>query len=435
MKLSRKLLLAAGTVLVVGALAVVLLKRPWSGASSGASSASSAGKSASSAANAAAAAMLLAPGDVAVAQRTELGLQLALSGGLRAVDSALVKAKVAAEVKSLTVREGDRVRAGQLIGRLDDTEYRLRLRQAQDQVAAAQAQLDTAQRGYDNNRALVGQGFISRNALDTSANSLAGARATLQAARVAAELTQKAVADTEIRAPIAGWVSQRLVQPGERIGVDGRLVEIVDLSRIELEAAVAPEDVLQLRVGQVARVSIAGLPEPVAARVARISPSAATGTRSVMTYLSLASTEGLRQGLFARATVEVQRRTALVVPASAVRDDLAQPYVLAVENGVALARTVVPGARGEVLLNGQREGAVEITSGLAEGAVVLRGTVGALRPGSRVQLPAFTSPTTAPLTTAPPTGSPASSSPASSSPAPASAGGSVNNSVSAVAAR
>ena len=79
---------------------------------------------------------------------------------------------------------------------LDDTEYRLRLRQAQDQVAAAQAQLDTAQRGYDNNRALVGQGFISRNALETSANGLAGAQAALQAARAAAELTQKAVADT-----------------------------------------------------------------------------------------------------------------------------------------------------------------------------------------------------------------------------------------------
>ena len=379
MKLARKLLLGAALLVAAGVLAAVLMKRP--------SSASTKALTAASAASAAAASMLLAPGDVARAEKAELGLQLALSGGLRAVDSALVKAKVAAEVKSLTVREGDRVRAGQLIGRLDDTEYRLRLRQASDQVAAAQAQLDTAQRSYDNNRALVGQGFISRNALDTSANSLAGAQASLQAARAAADLTRKAVADTEIRAPIAGLVSQRLVQPGERIGVDGRLVEIVDLSRIELEAAVAPEDVLQLRVGQPARVTIAGLPEPVAARVARINPSAMTGTRSVLAYLSLDRTEGLRQGLFARATVEVQRRNALVVPASAVREDQAQPYVLAVEDGVAVVRTVVPGARGEVLVAGQRESAVEITRGLQPGAVVLRGTVGALRPGSRVQLP------------------------------------------------
>ena len=378
MRQSRKLLLGLTVLVAAGVLAAVLLKRP--------ASAPTQTQAAATAASAAAS-MLLAPADVARAQNAELGLQLALSGGLRAVDSALVKAKVAAEVKSLGVREGDRVRAGQLIGRLDDTEYRLRLRQAQDQVAAAQAQLDTAQRSYDNNRALVGQGFISRNALDTSANTLAGAQASMQAARAAADLTRKAVADTEIRAPIAGLVSQRLVQPGERIGVDGRLVEIVDLSRIELEAAVAPEDVLRLRVGQAAQVTIAGLPEPVAARVARISPSAMTGTRSVLAFLSLERTEGLRQGLFARATVEVQRRSALVVPASAVRDDQAQPYVLAVENGVAVARTVVLGARGEVQVNGQRESAVEITRGLEAGAVVLRGTVGALRPGSRVALP------------------------------------------------
>ncbi len=380
MRLSRKLLLAVLVLAAAGGLGAVVMKR----ASTSATAAQAAATAASAAGTAA---MLLAPGDVARAQNAELGLQLALSGGLRAVDSALVKAKVAAEVKSLTVREGDRVSAGQLIGRLDDTEYRLRLRQAQDQVAAAQAQLDTAQRSFENNRALVGQGFISRNALDTSANTLAGAQASLQAARAAADLTRKAVADTEIRAPIAGLVAQRLVQPGERVGIDGRLVEIVDLSRIELEAAVAPEDVLQLRVGQTAQVTIAGLPQPVAARVARISPSAMTGTRSVLAYLSLARTEGLRQGLFARAAVEVQRRNALVVPTSAVRDDQAQPYVLAVENGVAVARSVALGARGEVLVNEQRESAVEITRGLEAGAVVLRGTVGALRPGSRVALP------------------------------------------------
>jgi hypothetical protein len=113
-----------------------------------------------------------------------------------------------------------------------------------------------------------------------------------------------------------------------------------------------------------------------------------TGTRSVLAYLALARSEGLRQGLFARATVEMQRRSALVVPASAVRDDQARPYVLAVEGGLAVARPVKLGARGEVQLAGQRENAVEVLEGLAPGAVVLRGTVGALRAGTRVQLPA-----------------------------------------------
>jgi RND family efflux transporter MFP subunit len=352
-------------------------------------------QAAAAAASAPERAMELAAGDVARAERTDLATLLAVSGGLKAVESAVVKAKVAAEVKSLTVREGDRVQAGQLIGRLDATEYQWRLRQAEDQAGAAQAQLDIAQRTLDNNKALVNQGFISRTALDTSISSTAGAQASLQAAKAASELARKAVADSEIRAPISGLVSQRVVQPGERVSVDARLVEIVDLSRIELEAAVAPEDVLALRVGQAATVQIDGLAQAVAARVARINPSAQTGTRSVLAYLSLADTPGLRQGLFARGSVELQRKSALVVPTSALRFDQARPYVLAVENGKAVQRNVTVGQRGEVMLNGQPESAVEITEGLQPGAVVLRGTVGALRSGARLQLPA------APATPAP----------------------------------
>jgi RND family efflux transporter MFP subunit len=330
----------------------------------------------------------LAPGDVARAERAELVRRLDISGSLKAVHSAVVKARIAAVVQTLDVREGDTVTAGQRIGRLDATDAQWRLRQAEEQALAAQAQLDIAQRTLANNRALVEQGFISRNALDTSSASAAGASASLQAARAAAELARKAVLDSEIRAPIAGLVSQRLVQPGERVPLDARLVEIVDLAQVELEAAVPPEEVLALRVGQAARVRIDGLAEPVAARVVRINPSAVAGTRSVMAYLALDPTPGLRQGLFARASIELQRVPALVVPASALRFEQARPYVLAAEDGRAVQHRVTTGAQGEALVDGRLEAAVEITGGLAEGATVLRGTVGALRDGTRLLLPA-----------------------------------------------
>ena len=347
----------------------------------------------------------LAAGDVARVSRSELVSLLVVSGSLRAVDSAVVKARVAAEVKSLTVREGDRVQAGQLLGRLDTTEVGLRLRQAEDQAQAAQAQADIAQRTLDNNKSLVGQGFISKNALDTSASRAAGAQATLQAARAAAELAKKAVRDSEIRAPISGLVSQRLVQPGERVSVDARLLEIVDLSRLELEAAVAPEDVLSLRVGQAAQVQIDGLAATVPARVARINPSAQSGTRSVTAYLRLepdAATAGaLRQGLFARGSVRLQQRQALVVPVSALRLDQALPYVLVVEAGAAQARSVKTGGRGAVLFDGRSESAVEVIDGVTEGAQVLRGTVGNLRPGTQVAVSAAL-PAPAPVSATPP---------------------------------
>ncbi len=327
----------------------------------------------------------LAATDTAVATRAELTTALAISGSLKAVNSAVVKAKVAAEVREISVREGDRVQAGQALGRLDDTEFKWRLRQAEDQAASARAQLDIAQRTLENNRALVNQGFISKNALDTSVSSAAGASASLQAALAAAELARKSVRDTEIRAPLSGLVSQRLVQPGERVPVDGRMLEIVDLSRIELEAAVAPEDVVGITIGQAAQLQIDGLAQPVPAKVVRINPSTQAGTRAVMTYLNVEPLPGLRQGLFARGSIETQRRSALVVPVSAVRFDQALPHVLAVQDGRVVQRTVRLGARGDVLLNGASESAIEVLDGLREGETVLRGTVGAVKAGVLVR--------------------------------------------------
>lgn len=330
----------------------------------------------------------LTAGDVTRALRTELVATLPVSGGLKAVNSAIVKAKVAAEVKQIGVREGDRVQAGQLIGRLDDTEFQWRLRQAEDQAAAAQAQLDIAERTLANNKALVDQGFISRNALDTSISSANGARASLQAAKAASELARKAVRDTELRAPLSGLVAQRLVQPGERVPVDGRLVEIVDLSRLELEAAVPPDDVVSLRVGQRARVQVDGLAEPLTATVARINPSAQGGSRAVMTYLAVDTTAGLRQGLFARGTIELQRKSALVVPASAVRSDQSRPFVLVADGARVVQRMVRTGTRGEVDFGAGPEAALEVLTGVNEGDIVLRGTVGTLPTGTALQLPA-----------------------------------------------
>lgn len=328
----------------------------------------------------------LAPTDVARASRAELVSALAISGSLKAVNSAVVKAKVAAEVREINVREGDRVQAGQLLGRLDDTEFKWRLQQAEDQAASARAQLDIAERTLDNNRALVNQGFISKNALDTSVSSAAGARASLQAALAAAELARKSVRDTEIRAPLAGLVAQRLVQPGERVPVDGRMLEVVDLSRIELEAAIAPEDVVTITIGQPARLQIDGLAQPVPARVARINPSTQAGTRAVMAYLEVEPLPGLRQGLFARGSIEMQRRTSLVVPMSAMRFDQALPHVLALQDGRVVQRSVRLGVRGEVMLGGVAESAVEVLEGLADGEPVLRGTVGAVKPGVAARL-------------------------------------------------
>ena len=337
----------------------------------------------------------LAGTDVLVLRPLELTRTLAVSGGLKAVNSALVKAKVAAEIKSLTVREGDSVKAGQVIGQLDTTEYDLRLKQAEQTAASARAQLDIAKRALENNRALVAQGFISPTGLETSVSNEAAAQATWQSAAAATELARKARADSVLLAPISGVISQRLAQPGERVGVDAKIVEVVDLSRIELEAAVAPEDMGGVQVGQSARLSVDGLTEPAIATVVRINPSTQSGTRAVLVYLALQTQPGLRQGLFARGSIELQRKTALVVPISAVRIDQAQPYVLAVLDGKIAQRSVSLGLRGEARLEGRLDSVVELTGGILEGSAVLRGTAGAVRDGTPVKLLSVAAPAVA----------------------------------------
>lgn len=335
----------------------------------------------------------LASSDVFTVQTIELSQGVPISGSLKAANSALVKARVAGELQGLTVREGDAVRAGQVIARVDSSEYAARVRQAQETADAALAQISIAQRSFDNNKALVDQGFISRTALDTSQASLQSAQANHKAALAALDVAKKTVQDTVLISPINGIVSQRLAQPGERVGIDARVVEIVDLSRLELEAPLAASDSLLVRVGQTARLSLEGRNENIVATVTRINPSASATNRSVLVYLSVAQMAGLRQGLFAQGSLDTNKETALAVPLSAVRTDKPQPYVQLVKDGSIVHQTVDMAGRGEA--QGQTMIALK---NIAAGAVITRASAGNLREGTLVTITSNASPTAKPPT-------------------------------------
>lgn len=314
----------------------------------------------------------------------DLPLSIGISGPVKAINTALVKARVAGELQGLTVREGDTVRAGQVLARIDPTESETRLRQARHQAQAAKAQVDTAQRTYDNNRALVAQGFISGTALESSQAALTAAQATYSAAQSGADLTVKALEDTVLRAPITGQIAQRLAQPGERVGVDTRIFEIVDNSRLELEAALTAADSLQVKLGQTALLHLEGTGKNVKARVVRINPSATQGSRAVLVYLAIEDGTPLRQGLFAEGSLEVNVLHTLAVPLSAVRSDKPRPYVQVIRENLVQHQNVELGARSDV----NQQTLVSIT-GVPEGTVVIAGSVGSLRMGTPIKTTAI----------------------------------------------
>ncbi len=322
----------------------------------------------------------LVAADVVQVKTRLLAQGLALSGALKAVNSAFIKARVPGELQGLTVREGDLVKAGQTVARVDATEYASRVKQAQEQADSAKAQIEIAQRQFDNNRALVDQGFISKTALDTSSSNLVSAQANHKAAMASVEVARKSVEDTVLRSPISGVVSQRLAQPGERVGIDARVLEIVDLSRLELEAAISAADSVDVAVGQSASLQIEGASQTITGRVVRINPSAQAGSRSVLLYLAIANPAGLRQGLFAQGTLGTAQRSMLTVPLTAVRTDKPAPYVQTIENRQVVQRTVELGPRGDA----DGELMVGIT-GVAENTFVIRGALGALRAGTTVK--------------------------------------------------
>lgn len=322
--------------------------------------------------------------EVITASPVELRQTLSLTGALRAVDTASVKARVAGDIRQVLVREGEAVRAGQIVVRTDASEYEARVAQARGNLDAARAQLEIATKTRDNNRALLEKGFISRNAFDNASSQYAAAEANVAAARGALDVVQKLVNDTVIRAPISGLVAVRYAQPGEKVSADNKLLDIVNLQKMELEAAVPATEIAQIAPGQAVVLHVEGLPERFDGKVVRINPATQAGSRSVPVYIQVANPKQLlKVGMFAEAQLVLRAKPGVTaLPQSAVRKDGQGHFVYTIENGRLAKTPVTVGLQG-------RSGddyVTEITSGLDFGAQVIRTDMGNLQPGTQVRV-------------------------------------------------
>lgn len=364
----------AAAIALAGAAGAVALRRP-----------------AAPSAPVAAPAVEFLPGELWTAQPLVLERTLPLTGTLKAANQTIVKTKVAGDLVQLAVREGDRVRAGELVARIDSTEYEWRVKREQAALAAAQAQLDMAAKTLENNAQLLAKGFISQIAFDNAQSGLQAARGNRDAAAAALELARKSLADTEIRAPIAGMVAERFAQPGEKLPVDGRIVSLVDLSSIELEAPIPADEIAKVALGARAEFRPEGMDRTYAGKVVRINPATAAGSRSVFVYIAVEKPDAaIRAGMFAHGRLVLERSApALVVPFSAVREEAGRASVLAIVDGRLAQMPVTLGARGSAEGLGD---AIEVRSGLAPGTQLVRQFDARLPVGGAVKVGAPASP-------------------------------------------
>ncbi len=331
-----------------------------------------------------AAALEFLPQEIVVAEPVELRQLLQLSGSLRAVELATVKSKVAGDVREVLVREGESVRAGQVVARIDATEYEARVAQARGNLNNARAQLEIATKTRDNNLTLVEQGFISRNAFDNSAHQYEAARASVDASQGALDIVLKSLNDTVLRAPIAGLVSVRYAQPGEKLPADSKLLDIVNLQKLELEAAVPASDIAQVAIGQAVDMRVEGQTGPFTGKVVRINPATQSGSRAIPVYIQLSNPQQLlRVGMFAEAQLVLNSRPGvLALPQTAIRKDGGGSYVFTIDGGKIARRPVTTGESGV----GGNEPRIEILSGLDVGAQVVRTDMGILQSGTSVRI-------------------------------------------------
>lgn len=321
-----------------------------------------------------------AKSDIAVVSAQNLGLIIPVSGSVRPVVQAMVKSKVAGEVSKVYVREGERVEAGQVLVSIDTADLKARHDAQQAMVAEAKAKLDLAGKNEANNRTLLAKNFISQNAFDGVANSMQIAQANYQSTLAQAAITQRALADAQIRAPFAGIVAKRAVNIGEKISADSPVMHIVDLSRMELEAPVPVGDIPSIQVGQEIAFKVDGFQDRAfKGKVERINPTAEAGSRSISIFVTLRNDDGaLKGGMFANGTLAAVSRTAVTsLPINALIEEGGQTYVFALKDGAVERKPITVGIKS------QERGLVEIRDGIAIGAEVITVKADGLKHGSK----------------------------------------------------
>ncbi|MEO5568472.1 MAG: efflux RND transporter periplasmic adaptor subunit [Gemmatimonadaceae bacterium] len=326
--------------------------------------------------------LTLAASDISVVQPTTIEDVAAISGNLDPIETVAVRSRIEGDLELVAVREGDVVRAGQLLARFDANEQESAARSAEADRAAARSDLANAEWNAEQSAQLFKAGAIAERDNKAAQQTVATMRARLAATDARVRATSSIVRDTRVIAPTSGVVSKRDVENGEHVARGATMFTVVRNDMLELVAAVPARAAGMVRVGQPVRFVADG--RNFGGRVARVSPTVDVTTRSVTVYVEVANPSGaLRGGTF--ATGQVVSRTAsnvLAIPQNAIHysPDGTSQYAYRIVNDAIEHATLRTGVTDD------RLGLVEVLEGLQAGDRIITGNVGNVGRGMRVSI-------------------------------------------------
>jgi len=314
-------------------------------------------------------AMLVGPENITVVKAAQLRSGPAISGTLQPEEQATVRAEVGGTVLQTMAEQGQRVKKGQVLARIDDATLREAELAARSAVTTAQNTADLNKRQVERNQTLLKAGAIADRDLELVQNQYSAAVAQLANAKSQLANAQKQLNKATIVAPFTGIVSVRSVNAGDVLQPGGATFTVVNPATMRLEASVPADQLSAIRVGAPVDFTINGYPtRQFTGHITRINPVADPATRQVRVLVSLPNSSGqLVGGLFADGHVASDVRTAPVVPVSAVDERGLKPYVMLIKNGVVQKQEIDLGIRDAATET------VEVRNGVQPGDTILLG--------------------------------------------------------------
>ena len=302
-----------------------------------------------------------------------------ISGSLQAKKQADLRAEVSAIVVQVVKDNGDKVQKGDLLVRLDDTIFRQALISSQEAERAALQSFNQAERHFKRLTTLSNSGAVSTQAKEDAELRRNATQSELAAARARVAQDSQQLARTEVRAPFAGIVGNRVVSNGDTAQVGKALLKVIDPSSIRFEGFVPSDQIWQIEVGQLVTFHVNGSrAKTFKGLVERINPVADINTRQVGVQVALPGTDNLTVGLFAEGHVQSDTEKLLSIPEASLTQQGDHIYVWRVQKGVLNKVEIKLGKRDV------ESGDYEITSGLREDDTILRHPRGLLTDGAKV---------------------------------------------------